>query len=224
MKGLGQGAGTAQAVYADASLQSGTASTGRRHAVLKSATEAAHAELDAFTMRAGYFDDASRFVAYLHRMAYFHNVYARVTHTSDAHGWRAMWQVDRHGAWIAEDLRTFGGFAGVAPLLTAPSRDANLDPAVEVLTALRPKCTSWLLGSLYVLAGSTLGARMLHKLTVARALPTAAGSSYLMNVGSSMSWQQFLQFMETAAIDSEELMIEGALATFAGVQLSLELI
>lgn len=224
MKGLGQGAVSAQAVYADAGLQSGAASTGRRHAVLKSATEAAHAELDAFTMRAGYFDNASRFVAYLHRMAYFHNVYARATHTSDAHGWRAMWQVDRHGAWIAEDLRTLGGVAAVTPSLTAPSRDASADPAAGMLTALKPNCTSRLLGSLYVLAGSTLGARMLHKLSLARALPTAAGSSYLMNVGSSMNWQHFLQFLEGAAIDSEEWMIEGALATFSGVQRSLELI
>lgn len=222
MNGFGQRAGAAKAAHADAQPQSGTAYPGRRHAVLKSATGAAHEALDGFTMRAGFFDTASQFVAYLQRMAHFHDAYGHATHASDALGWRAMWQVDQHGAWISEDLRTVGGGTDVSRLPVAC--DAKLDPARQVLAALKVNCASRLLGSLYVLAGSTLGARMLHKLTVARALPTADGSFYLLHVGGSINWRAFLQFLETAPIDSEDLMIEGALATFSGVQRSLELI
>lgn len=63
---------------------------------------------------------------------------------------------------------------------------------------------------------------MLHKLTVARSLPAASGSSYLAHAAGSMNWQEFVTFLETTAIDCEDRMIEGALATFAGVHRSLE--
>jgi heme oxygenase len=132
-----------------------------------------------------------------------------------------MWRLDRHAAWIAEDLRSLGH--SPAPSAQRAGQDQNgADAAARALAPLSPKSVSRLLGSLYVLAGSTLGARMLHKLTVTRALPTPAGSAYLANAGGSMNWQQFLTFLEGAAIDSEDRMIEGALATFAGVQRSLE--
>ncbi len=195
---------------------------GRRHDRLKAATRSAHSALDGFTMDAGFFDNASRFAAYLRGMAHFHSAYAAIVEPNDGLGWRAMWRLDRHAAWIAEDLRSLGHCP--APSTPAANHLENaVDATARALAPLSPKCVSRLLGSLYVLAGSTLGARMLHRLTVTRALPTPAGSAYLANAGGSMNWQQFLTFLEGAAIDSEDRMIEGALATFAGVQRSLEL-
>lgn len=221
MKGLEPGSGTAAAANASAESELGSVATNSRHAVLKAATRTAHAALDGFTMQAGFFESASRFGIYLERMAHFHRAYAAVTKSSDVFGWRGKWLVDRHAGWIAEDLHALGQRASPATL--SASGGPNADATAHALSTLAPKSASRLLGSLYVLAGSTLGARMLHKLTVTRALPAAGGSSYLAHVGGSINWQQFLVFLESTAIDSEDRMIEGALATFCGVQRSLEL-
>lgn len=223
MTGLEQRSTAAVATgEADAGIGLSSAPSGRRHDRLKAATRAAHTELDGFTMDAGFFDSASRFAAYLAGMARFHRAYAAVTRPNDVLGWCAMWHLDHHAGWIAEDLHALGERS--APLTPAAGTGGTAtDPAAGALATLEPKSTGRLLGSLYVLAGSTLGARMLHRLTVTRAFPTVRGSWYLANAGASINWQQFLAFLEGAEIDSEDRMIEGALATFTGVQRSLEL-
>lgn len=222
MTGLEQRSTAAAAGDAGVGNEFGSAPHGRRHDRLKAATRAAHTALDGFTIDAGFFDNAPRFAAYLRGMADFHRAYAAVTRPNDVLGWCAMWHLDRHAEWIAEDLLVLGQ-SSAPPMRAAVNGGLASDPVAGALAVLEPKSAGRLLGSLYVLAGSTLGARMLHRLTVTRALPTATGSSYLANAGGAMSWQRFLAFLEAAAIDSEDRMIEGALATFAGVQRSLEL-
>jgi heme oxygenase len=187
-----------------------------RHAKLRAATHGVHAALDSFTIKSGYFENSSRFTDYLCGMAHFHHAYEQAIAGSDTHGWCALWRLDRHSGWIADELWTLGQSRAV-------STSGPADPAALALAPLATPCTSGLLGSLYVLAGSTLGARMLHRLTVARSVPAASGSTYLAHAAASMNWQAFLAFLETADIDSEDRMIEGALATFAGVQRSLEI-
>ena len=78
------------------------------------------------------------------------------------------------------------------------------------------------LGSLYVIAGSTLGARMLQRLCLARAVPSQGGSTYLAALAQSLRWADFTAFLESADIASDTGLIDGALATFAGVRGALE--
>lgn len=185
---------------------------GKRHGLLRAETKAAHSALDLATMKAGYFDSPVRYLAYLDRLVAFHALYAETATRCDTGGWRALWSIDRHPIWIAQELAAARGAAhhpSPSPMQT--TTDFILQSRAAVL------------GSIYVLAGSALGARMLHRMTVTRAIPSEGGSSYLQAVAQSLRWQDFLTFLETADIGNDDTqLVEGALATFRCVHRTLE--
>lgn len=178
---------------------------GQRHAALKSATRAAHEATDAASLSAGYFEDRTRFADYLHRLQAFHAGYARAVSLHDSSGWRARWSIDQHGPWIAAELAVIAG-----PV-------ENTTRPLSRIEALQIGGRAGLLGSLYVLAGSTLGAHVLNRLCASRDVPGPGGSTYFAALSRSLRWPAFLAFLETADIDSESAMIEGALATFESI-------
>lgn len=178
-----------------------------RHAMLRSLTRDAHARTDRVITAAGIFESANRFVLYLRAMESFHSAYAQAIGATDEAGWCRLWNIDRHSHWIAEDIE-----AANADLLTSAAFVPQADNAAFLLSE-----RSALLGSLYVIAGSSLGARVLHTLTVRREIPDAGGSRYLGQLSKSLRWNEFIDFLECVDIDNESEMVAGALATFESV-------
>lgn len=180
---------------------------GRRHWQLREATKKVHEHLDAATVKAGYFASAEKFAGYLERLLAFHRVYGPAAECHDPERWCARWAIDRHPHWISHELS----------LIDGGERSSQRKPDLVF------HGKSGVLGSLYVLAGSTLGARMLHKMTARCSVPAAGGSSYLAALGSSVRWVDFLAFLEAADIGGDDAgMVDGALATFRAVHTSLE--
>lgn len=183
-------------------------SKGRRHAQLRAATWPVHQALDAFTLRSGYFAGRDKFAAYLERLLVFHRAFDKTAEAQDTFGWRSLWRVDQHPVWISQELQTLSA--------------ARLPSTKRVDFVLQGR--SALLGSLYVLCGSALGARMLQKMTAEQNMPAVGGSSYLAALAQSVRWADFLAFLEAADIGGDEAgMIDGALATFRAVHASLEM-
>lgn len=189
------------------SRQTHGAGGGCRHALLREATWSVHETLDAFTFKSGYFAGPQKFADYLERLLAFHRAYDRAAEGADTLGWRSLWKIDQHPLWIGEELRALSA-----------DRAPSIQP-IDFALQGRPG----LLGSLYVMCGSALGARVLQKMSVDQRMPAPGGSSYLAALAQSVRWADFLAFLETADIGGDEaVMIEGALATFRAVHASLE--
>ncbi len=80
-----------------------------------------------------------------------------------------------------------------------------------------PVCSdeSGRLGALYVVLGSSLGARLLVR--HARALSPVAATAYLESLSASRVWPQYLVELEGSSVDSEARLLAGALTTFDSV-------
>jgi heme oxygenase (biliverdin-IX-beta and delta-forming) len=173
-----------------------------RHAYLREATAAIHAEVERAVDAAGYFADVGRYGVYLRRLHLFHGQLAAAERVvGDAS--RAYWRVDEHLAWLTQDLAALGLAPFGAPLPRV--RGPNLrDPTAS-------------LGALYVVVGSALGSRILVK--QARAiLPAAAGGDrYLSALAETTDWPGFLGVLERAEISSEARLGQGAIAAFESV-------
>ncbi len=170
---------------------------------LKEATSEAHRCLDHSLMKQGYFTNAAGFVLYLRRMHTFQLAFDDAAAVVDR-DWYGAWGLHHHRGWIETDLLQ----AGIP-------RDAL--PAIVPQGGLHIVDRSSLAGALYVLAGSSLGARVLHRLSVERQLPGPSGSYYLSRLAASMRWSEFIKFLEDAEIASEDSMIDGAISTFTCV-------
>ena len=176
------------------------------HHQLRHATEAAHRKLDGFTIGAGFFASQGRYSDYLYGLAAFHAAYSQAALPLDKHGWLRRWSIDQHPLWIANEIVQ----------LRAPA------PATQPVVSMTLASRSELLGSLYVLAGSTLGARMLQKMFVENDQPVPGGSAYLEALAGSLRWGDFVAFLKTAEEWADVSgAINGALATFSCVHRSL---
>jgi heme oxygenase len=169
-----------------------------RHTRLRAATASAHARVDGLIGARHYFETPEQFRTYLSCMRNFHAAFDAASSPIDP-GWCSLWKTDRLAAWAEDDLLSSGG---------KPER-GQTQPMPGFVSP------SALLGALYVVAGSALGARVLHRLSVERHLPATGGSQYLHALAHAVRWSDFIVFLESSEIASEDEMVEGALATFA---------
>lgn len=177
---------------------------GRRHQLLRRSTAAAHLQLDRYLSNSRTFRDPSAFGLYIQGMRAFYAGFERWSQTIDQ-AFVRHWGIDRHAGWIRADLEALAHPA--VSRGTSRACSANFGPASREA----------LYGASYVLLGSSLGARMLHRVTVRAAIPDAGGSSYLERMAATVDWDAYLAFLEAADVDDEPAMLAGACAAFTEV-------
>lgn len=177
-----------------------------RRARLKLATAASHTHLDKQIIASGFFATEERFAVYLQRMHAFYRAFESAALSVDAKLWKSL-ELDSHVTWLEADMACLG-----APKIKCAPKAAS---------PLRIEDASSLAGALYVISGSSLGARGLHRLTVERRLVGLGGSQYLGNLSRSQLWPKFLVHLGSARITDEAAMIEAAISTFDAVKTHL---
>jgi heme oxygenase len=180
-----------------------------RHARLREATRDAHAVLDGHV--GGWFESRDGYLAYLTRMHRFH---ARLDAAVAGIGplARPDFGIAARADRLAADLAALG-----APV---PAFDRASGPALPPVGDAAAQ-----LGVLYVLAGSTLGARVLARTVAALGLADGAGATCLAAMARGDAWPRALAEIDAAPDGSEAPMIRAARATFRSVRdhLGLEL-
>ncbi|GAB4065713.1 biliverdin-producing heme oxygenase [Ancylobacter sonchi] len=172
----------------------------RRHA-LRALTKDAHAELDASV---GGFDSRLDYVRYLKGQYVFR-------HAAEAGLDRVTWPAE-FGDWRPKPLTA---------LLRADLDDLDVElppapPALDIAPAD-------LLGVLYVLEGSGLGARVLHRRAAEIGFDEATGARHLAaQAGDRDSWPTFLTQLEAAEPFDMDRTVGAALATFAAAGAAFE--
>lgn len=180
---------------------------GRRHAELRRTTSAIHQELDGIVDREDFFGSVDRYGAYLARLLLFHGRVEPVIAGSDDPVVGEWLHGDRVG-WLAADLSDLGreplpvGAAAPGAVPSLPGSAARL-------------------GALYVIVGSSLGARMLVRRLARLDLPAGGAARYLSGLGAFDRWKAFLAHLEAAPIDAEGDLLAGALATFESAKFHL---
>lgn len=151
--------------------------TTRRHR-LRAETRDAHEALDALV---GDFDTLDRYKAYLLGMSRFRLPVEAFLKTAKLPEGLSGWQPKLIGGALARDLRHFG--------FEEPEA-ANVE---------RPASASALYGLLYVLEGSSLGARLLVKRAETLGLSEENGAAHLfLQAGNISTWQTFVDLMANA--------------------------
>ena len=88
---------------------------------------------------------------------------------------------------------------------------AVIDPGLPAVLE-----TGALLGTLYVLEGSTLGARLLVRRAAALGLDETNGAEHLKKQSSDLgNWNAFAALLDSAEDVDDEMMARAAMATFA---------
>lgn len=150
-----------------------------RRAHLRQSTSASHQALEAIV---GQLDSHQSYVRYLKGMFVFRSA----AEAAIARAWPSTW------VWSPSAL---------APLLAADIRDlGQAVPAAGERTAKVIKDTESLLGCLYVLEGSSLGARVLVKDAAALGYDKSHGARHLEHQSASLeSWRALIDTIETRA-------------------------
>ncbi len=170
--------------------------------LLRAATQAAHARLDTVFSRydlacpAGY----RRFL--LAQAAVVPSLEAALDGALDGAGARRVlpdWPERRRSAALLADLATLG--VARPPALRAPA----------------PGGPGWVLGALYVLEGSRLGAKMLRRRVMSGGdVLCCAATAYLTHEPGSASWPDFLAVLQTSPHAADlDTMVLGACDIFA---------
>lgn len=172
-----------------------------RHQALRSATAAAHAEVDQIVRNAGYFETTEKYGSYIQRMHAFQQAFDAAA-TGAGEGLLNAWKILDRAGWLAEDVASLG-----------LKQNSVARPAG--ITRLKLQTKSECLGAGYVLMGAGLGSRILIVRARELQLPGDAGVTYLSGLSETVNWQDFLRFLEAApGINIDEL-ISGANATFS---------
>jgi len=162
-----------------------------------------HAEVEAVVERAKMFDSVERYGDYLRRLTVFHErllpLQAIAAPATLPHWHHVRGHVDA----LAEDLASL-----------------SLRPPVAMRSsvALASSPTA-ALGALYVVVGSSLGARVLVR-RLATTLSSTAGrascaTAYLTAQASSNDWPAFLRVLESEPITTSAELVAGANGAFA---------
>lgn len=181
---------------------------GARHSKLREATASRHDALDAHVVGAGYFQTRAGYAQYLQRLHAFHAIFDLQARrlAPDLFG---RWHVDQHAGLLTRDLEALGCHAAM--------------PAAPATDAFCLSDRSAVIGALYVVIGSSLGARVL--LPWANKLPLpgggGAGVSYLSHLAASRDWPAFVAFLDDDDTIDEPAMLRGAEAAFDAVHLFL---
>ena len=174
-----------------------------RHSELYTATAGIHAATEQLVERAGYFSSPARYADYLRRM---HLFYRRFTTCAAPYGLNqvAAWRIPGRIAALEADLAVLD----VAP---APIHAAS---GMRLAATFGAHAPASLLGGLYVLIGSTLGAPILLRRTNQLDLPSGGGRAYLTAVAAERSWPRFLERLEAEPAQSRPFLVAGSIATF----------
>ncbi len=174
-----------------------------RHTELYAATAGIHAATEEAVERADFFGDRLHYGDYLRRMHAFYRRF--VSDATAAHG-RAQiekWGISNRISWLEQDLAVLG----VAPAQSGTGSERRLG-------SLDLRLPAALLGGLYVLVGSTLGAPILLERTAHLELPAAGGLAYLSGVASERVWPRFLENLEAEPTEAGPALVGGAVTTF----------
>jgi heme oxygenase len=163
---------------------------------LRDRTRGDHERLDALV---GHFGDGKSYIRYLEGMAAFRAPVEAALSRIDLAGRFGDWQPVFISAELARDLRDLGrpDVATDRPFLLPSDRDG-------------------LLGVLYVLEGSSLGARLLVRRAAAIGFNAEHGARHLVaQTARPQAWAQFITLLDSVSPAGMERAIEAARATFA---------
>ena len=173
---------------------------GQRHAALRTGTSALHSKLDAAVTASQFFASLAGYGEYLRRLRGFQLDFETAAARCDL-DWPTRWSADQHVGWLDRDLAALG-LMSRRPASGCTARTLVLDT------------TSAMLGALYVVVGSGLGARVLLGRARSLPLPTETGTLYLESLSRVTDWRAFLTFLESVPSISDTVMIESARTTF----------
>lgn len=172
----------------------GAAAEDRRFA-LRRATDDAHARVEGIVQGAGMFASREAFRRYLTATYEMRARYERLLDLSGAAKVWPDWPGRRIAELVAQDIVDLGG--------GAPAPEEN---------SMATLSKAELIGVLYVLEGSSLGARVLVKSVEALGLTEAFGARHLYKqAGDRSAWRSFMSMMSAA---SEAPCHDAARATF----------
>lgn len=155
-----------------------------RRFALKRATDAAHTRVEGIIGAAGMFAGVDGYRRYLAATLEIRTRYESMMDVSGAEAvWRA-WPGRRVAHLVARDLADLGGTSGAAEKYVG-----------------QPLKPAELLGALYVLEGSSLGARVLSKSVSAFGLSDTYGARHLWaQAGEPGVWRDFVDMLETSDV------------------------
>lgn len=169
---------------------------------LKELTAAAHARLDSHVDQAGFFESQNGYRQYLlatwRARAHLESQLDR----SGATRLFPLWPERRLRELLLRDLADLGEPAREAAV---PSEEPRLDAAA-------------MLGTLYVLEGSALGARVIERRVAQLGMTAEFGARHLAwQTTRGTAWARFLEILEETLLpsQSEDQCVRSALATFA---------
>ncbi len=172
---------------------------GDRRFALKRATDEAHTRVEEIVQGAGMFASREGFKRYLAATFEMRARYERLLDRDGAEQVWARWPSRRIAGLVAQDIADLGG--------VAEAREANLQQALS---------PAELIGVLYVLEGSSLGARVLVKSVADIGLTARFGARHLFRqAGDRGAWRSFLAMMAAAPDAPCEATANATLEAFA---------
>lgn len=163
-----------------------TATEDRRFA-LKRATDEAHARVEGIVQNAGMFGSREGFRRYLTATFDMRTRYERLLDRNGAERVWPEWPGRRIAGLVAQDSADLGG--------ADPGGGTDM-PAENVQSTLSP---GEIIGILYVLEGSSLGARVLVKSVADMGLTATFGARHLFKqAGDRDAWRSFVSMMLAA--------------------------
>jgi heme oxygenase len=175
---------------------------------LKQATQAAHERVEALVGRAGMFASDEGYLRYLQATYRAREGVERQLEAAGAAALSPDWERRRLSQALSDDIRDLGG--------DLPA-DALSQPAIGSRAEL--------LGALYVLEGSALGARLLVKSAEALGYTARSGARHLhQQAGDGQAWRSFLALLAAEDMDEaqETACAAAANATFEAFALAYE--
>ncbi len=175
----------------------------RRHPLLREATRDRHDALERVVDSKHYFDNQPAYIDYLRRMRLFHSTFEA---SAGAGLLPALerWKIADCAHWLDQDLAALGSWRL---------------PQSAAASFRKPCCSDArsMTGALYVLLGSTLGARLLTKRLAALELPASGGSTYLTGLSRLSIWPEFLGVLEAEPASADPAIRYGAISTFESI-------
>lgn len=151
-----------------------------RRFALKRATDAAHTRVEGIIGQAGMFSSPEGYRRYLAATLDIRTRYEALMDASDAAAVWPAWPGRRIAPLVAQDLADLGGRS----------------PPFENVAA-KPFKGAELLGALYVLEGSSLGARVLSKSVQQFGLSASHGARHLhAQAGDAAIWRDFVDLLD----------------------------
>lgn len=183
-------------------MASGSRPHDGRRTRLRNATTAAHRRLDSFVEEAGFLSARDNYLAYVSATWRARRPLERMLDAASAVEIYTAWPRRRISDALAADLRD----------LSAPPPEEPPPPRASAATSAA------ILGTLYVLEGSALGARLLGGRVGAIGMGPDHGARHIARQAEDpRAWGRFVEVLETTPMNAadEDLCVEAARAAFA---------